>query len=81
MPTVKGDITTEVEIEVEIYCMRCGAGLCKQSKAGNTHGRNAPFIEVEPCEKCLETAKEEGRNEGYSEGVEEATKSNATVAQ
>lgn len=45
-------------IEFEAYC-ECGNLLnCKEIRDG---------IEVEPCEKCLEIAKEEGRDEGYNE--------------
>jgi hypothetical protein len=67
MPTVNSDVTVNIDVEVEIYCANCGAGLCNQSKSGNTRGRNQAFIEVTPCEKCLETAK----NEGYEEGIKE----------
>jgi len=47
-------------LEFEVWCS-CGNGLCNQTK-GVKGG-----IEVEPCEKCLEAAKEEGRDEGYNE--------------
>ena len=63
MPLVNGDVTINVELEVEVFCAGCGAGLCKQSKAGNTNYRKQTFIEVEPCEKCLEKARDEGRQE------------------
>jgi len=45
-------------IEFEVWCS-CGNGLCNQTT--NVRGG----VEVEPCEKCLERAKDEGYNEGY----------------
>jgi hypothetical protein len=68
MPTINSDITVNVDIEVEVYCAKCGAGLCKQSTSGKTRGRSQPFIEVEPCEKCLDKIKDEGYSDGYAEG-------------
>ena len=47
-------------LEFEVWCS-CGNGLCNQ-----TRDRKGG-IEVEPCEKCLEVAREEGRDEGYNE--------------
>ena len=49
-----------IEIEFEVWCS-CGNGLCNQ-----TRDRKGG-IEVEPCEKCLEKAREEGKEEGYNE--------------
>ena len=47
-------------IEFEVWCS-CGNGLCGQAKD------RKDGIEVEPCKKCLEAAREEGYNEGYNE--------------
>ena len=55
----------EIEVSVSVYCS-CGEGLCNQSSSGSN--RNGAFITVEPCAKCLESAKEEGKKEGYDEG-------------
>ena len=46
-------------IEFEVWCSWCGIGLQTKDVSGG--------IEVEPCEKCLEAAREEGRDEGYNE--------------
>ena len=46
-------------IEFEIYCERGNLLNCKTNMSGD--------IEAEPCEKCLETAREEGRDEDYNE--------------
>lgn len=53
----------ELGLEFEVFCGGCGAGLCGNCTEGKTRGRGMPFITVEPCEKCLEKAKEEGRSE------------------
>ena len=47
-------------LEFEVWCS-CGNGLCN-----HTRDRKGG-IEVEPCEKCLEKAREEGKEEGYNE--------------
>lgn len=56
----------EVSVEIEIYCS-CGEGLCNTSTGGSGR-RGEPIITVEPCEKCLEKARDEGYDQGYSEG-------------
>ena len=48
-------IKAEVEVEVEIWCGGCGADLCGQSTV------HRDSITVEPCKKCLEDARQEGR--------------------
>lgn len=47
-------------IEFEVWCS-CGNGLCAQTT--NVRGG----IEVEPCEKCLEGAKDKGYDEREKE--------------
>lgn len=68
MPTfeveVTGEVTIKQEIEFEVYCARCRSGLCPVSKGGNTVRRNQPFVEVEPCEKCLTERFDEGVADG-----------------
>ena len=56
-----------IETEIEVYCS-CGNGLCGQSKVANN--RRGQAITVEPCQKCLDAAKEEGAKDGYNEGYE-----------
>lgn len=54
----------EVTVDVQVWCS-CGEGLCHQSE-----GRAGGVI-VEPCEKCLNAAKEEAYNEGYEDAKTE----------
>jgi hypothetical protein len=52
-----------VEVNVEIWCS-CGEGLCNQSWS------HEGGIQVEPCNKCLEKAKDDGYDEGHKEGFD-----------
>lgn len=60
-----------VEFEIEVYCATCGDGLCHQSTFTKTRNRGEPSIRVEACQKCMEQARERGRDEGYNERREE----------
>ena len=43
-----------VDIDFEVWCDKCGAGLCLNTRVeGNK-------VSVEPCERCLQEAYEEG---------------------
>jgi hypothetical protein len=57
------------EVEFEVYC-DCGVGLCLKSTGSN--GRGGPRVTVEPCEKCIESAKGEGYYEGFEDGCKES---------
>ena len=54
---------TEIKVDLEAWCQRCGAGLCSNITARKQAGR----ISIEPCEKCLENARDEGFDAGKSE--------------
>lgn len=70
MPIISGEVTTTAELEFEVFCGKCGEGLCNQSETGNTPRRGAPFVRVQPCEVCLDRAKDEGRSNGYDDGYD-----------
>ncbi len=57
----------DIEVSIEVYCARCGGGLCNQTEATRTRYRSEPSFRVEPCERCLQ----EARSKGYDEGLEE----------
>ncbi len=61
----------EIEVDIEIFCARCGEGLCSNTTAGRTHGRKYPFFNVSPCEKCLEESYDNGREKGMKEGYDD----------
>lgn len=60
----------EIAVDIELYCAKCGAGICANGTA--TTRRHQPCFQIEPCEKCLQNAEEHGREKGYKEGYEEA---------
>ncbi len=59
----------EITVTLELSCTRCGTDLAAQAESP---GGKYKQIKVEPCEKCLDEAKEEGDDEGYSRGHDEA---------
>lgn len=56
----------EIEVNIELYCAGCGAGICANGTA--TKKRHQPCFDVEPCQKCLDAADTEGYNRGYDAG-------------
>lgn len=63
MPSVTADTTVEATVDFEVYCAKCGAGICGNCTEGRTTRRSMPYIQVSPCETCLEAARDEGREE------------------
>lgn len=61
-----------VEVEFDVYCGKCGAALCPQSRTqDHVRGRNSGrYVEVDPCEKCIEEARDNGHADGYAEAEE-----------
>lgn len=65
---------TEVTVNIEIYCGKCGTGsICNNATQLNSrgYGNKDVTIEIEPCESCLQSAKEDGYQEGHQNGYEE----------
>jgi hypothetical protein len=58
----------EIAVNIEVYCAKCGEGLCNQTEATRTNGRGEPSFRVDPCERCLDASRDEGYSEGYEEG-------------
>jgi len=59
----------EFTVEFEVYCGKCGAGLCNNSRGELKRG--GPRVTVDPCEDCLTSAKDEGDTAGYNRGLDE----------
>ena len=55
------EVTTTVNLEFEVFCGTCGAGLCNQSDTRHSRSRQYAQVTVNVCEDCLETAREEIR--------------------
>ena len=60
------------EVEFEVYCGECGAGICNLSDGSS--GRRGPVVTVTPCEKCMAKQYREGYDKGYDDGKAEAEK-------
>ncbi len=57
-----------LDIEFEIYCDTCNAGLCNNSTIGFTRNRNQRMVRVKACDNCINDAE----SRGYQRGLEEA---------
>lgn len=56
------------EIEFEVWCEDCGAGLCRDTRV------NSQNIFVKPCSACLDSKRDEGYEDGFNDGYLKATK-------
>ncbi len=56
-----------IEAEFEVYCDRCGAGLCNATNVVTDY--RGTRANVEPCTACLENERDKGYDEGYDQGV------------
>lgn len=63
--------TFETAIEFEVFCARCGAGLCNNSETSKTSRRGMLAVTVTPCKKCDEDADEAGYDRGRRDGEAE----------
>ena len=61
----------EIEVNIEIYCARCRAGICNNANPRKTPNRGQPCFEIEPCEKCLSDAEDAGYEKGYEDAKAE----------
>lgn len=75
MPDFNFETTITIPVDFEVFCGRCGAGLCNQSKGGNTQRRGMPFVEVQPCTNCMENEYDVGYKAGYDEGFADGKES------
>lgn len=68
MPTLTASV--EAEVEFEVFCDTCGAGLCGGSETGVSPRRSMPFVRVDPCKKCLAREYDRGVQTGMTEAAE-----------
>ena len=57
MPSFKKDI--EVEIDFEVFCRTCGAGLCGNTTTRYSRSRGEPQIVVDVCDVCIKQKDDE----------------------
>lgn len=54
--------------DIEVTCEKCGDALDAETR--NRRGAEDVLIVVTPCEKCMDSAHEEGFDKGFKEGEE-----------
>lgn len=60
MPTFSNvTVETSVDIDFEVYCGTCGAGLCLDSSTRESRNRSFPQVVVNVCETCIGKKEEE----------------------
>lgn len=61
----KEHLVVSKEVTTAVYCDKCGAGLCSNSKWNIDCDTENPYIEVMiyPCEKCLQDSFDDGKLE------------------
>lgn len=64
--------TIETSIEFEAFCAVCKKGICANFEYRTSMNRGAHQFTVEPCERCLGDAKQEGLEEGHEKGLRDA---------
>lgn len=57
---------TEVDVDFEVYCRECGAGMCSRTIVDGSD------VHVYPCNGCLTASYENGESDGYDAGQKAA---------
>jgi hypothetical protein len=57
-------------LEFEVFCGKCGAGLCNQSSTSNSNRRQMNAVNVDPCKKCITEACEEAADAAHARGFD-----------
>jgi hypothetical protein len=60
----------DVDIQLDFYCDVCGSPMDNSIFYDNLRS----IIRIEPCENCLEVAREAAREEAREEAIKEAHK-------
>ena len=71
MPTITADVEVEAKVEFACFCVICGAGMCNNCK-GRMPRRGIPYLDIEPCETCLQEARDAAVEEYKQQLVQEA---------
>jgi hypothetical protein len=60
MPTFNNvPVETSIEVDFEVYCNTCGAGLCNESETGTTRNRHMLHVSVNACPTCMAAKDDE----------------------
>lgn len=69
MPTFSNVVVeTEIEVDFEVFCGECGAGLCSESTTDQRRISGYHSLTVNPCPKCM--ARKDREIEGLSLKIE-----------
>ena len=61
----------EFKLEFEVFCGKCGDGLCNESDTRESYRRAMPQVTVSPCPRCIAAARDEAWDEGYQSAMDE----------
>ncbi len=61
--------TFSTDIEFEVFCAECGAGICNHADTRVSHRRNANQVVVRPCDTCMKAKQDE--IDGHEETIEQ----------
>ncbi|HPD55534.1 MAG TPA: hypothetical protein PLR11_01835 [Candidatus Paceibacterota bacterium] len=62
MPTFRDieiEITQKIDIDFEVFCGTCGAGLCSESDTRRSRGRGYLQVTVNVCPYCMQKKEDE----------------------
>lgn len=62
----------EFNIDFEVYCETCGAGLCQNTEVTKTREREQLCIRINACSCCVEGARDEGYDDGLGDAASES---------
>jgi hypothetical protein len=55
MPSFSDIEVPSIDVDFEVYCDNCGAGLCRDTRVRGT------TIHVSPCSNCMDNEYERGK--------------------
>ena len=60
MPTLTENVSfsQQVEVDFEVYCAECGAGICSNASVKKTYNRGANRVDIEACSCMTNRIKE-----------------------
>lgn len=62
MPTFENidiEVTQKIDIDFEVYCNTCGAGLCGESDTRRSRNRGYLQVSVNACPSCMKIKDDE----------------------
>ncbi|MDD5649010.1 MAG: hypothetical protein PHF86_01090 [Candidatus Nanoarchaeia archaeon] len=55
-------ITIKTNIDFEVYCDTCGAGICSNAKTVRSRNRGTLQVRVSVCDNCIQNKEDELNN-------------------